>query len=85
MVEREIFNVSQTLAQIEDVNLATWSEVKRAGTPKHEIQLEIKACAQDSADMEVNGVASGQRYVRPIIINMKNWPEAEGSGPTRSM
>ena len=70
MVEREIFNVSQTLAQIEDVNLATWSEVKRAGTPKHEIQVVIKTRAQDSAEIEVNGVASGHQVVQLITIKM---------------
>ena len=43
---------------MEDVNWAPWSEVKRAGTLKREIQVEIKACAQDSVDMEVNGMAS---------------------------
>ena len=50
VVESEIFNVSQTLAQKEDdINSAPRSEVNRAGTPKH----EIKAHGQDSADMEV--------------------------------
>ena len=60
VVEWEIFNVSQTLAQTEDVNWASQSVVKRAEKPKCEIQVEIKAHAQDLADMEVNGVASGQ-------------------------
>ena len=55
---------------MEDVNWAPQSEVKRAGTPKREIQVEIKAFAQDSADMEVNGAASGQRVVWSIIVNM---------------
>ena len=40
---------------MEDVNWALRSEVKRARMPKHEIQVEIKAPAQDSAVMEVNG------------------------------
>ena len=44
--------------------------MKRAGTPKREIQVEIKAFAQDSADMEVNGVASDQWVVQSIIVNM---------------
>ena len=65
-----MFNVSQTLAQMEDVNWATLSEVKRAGTPKREIQMEIKARAQDSAVMEVNGVASRQWVVQSIIVRM---------------
>ena len=42
---------------MEDVNWAPWSEVKRAGRPKPEIQVEIKAGGKDSAVMEVNGVA----------------------------
>ena len=36
---------------------------KRAGMPKREIQVEIKAHAQDSADMEVKSVASSQWVV----------------------
>ena len=55
---------------MEDVNWALRSEVKRARMPKHEIQVEIKAPAQDSAVMEVNGVASGQHVVRSIIVRM---------------
>ena len=34
------------------------------------VETEIKAHAQHSADMEVNGVASGQRVVQSIIVNM---------------
>ena len=55
---------------MEDVNWAPRSEVIRAGTPKREIQAEIKARAQDSAVIEVNGVASGQRVVWSIIVRM---------------
>ena len=50
--------------------LSSQSEVNGAGTLKHEIQVEIKASAQVSADMEVNGVASGPGVVRSIIVNM---------------
>ena len=38
--------------------------------PKREIQVEIKAHVQDLAEMEVNGVASGQCVVQSIIVNM---------------
>ena len=68
MVEWEIFNVSQTLAHKEDINLGPRSEVNRTGTPKQEFQVVMKARAQDSADMEVNGVPSCLRVVRSIII-----------------
>ena len=47
-------------------------------------QVEIKACAQDSVDMEVNGVAFSQCVVRSITANMYVWPEDEGRGPTKS-
>ena len=55
---------------MEDVNWAPRSEVKRAGTPKRGIQIEIKACAQDSAEIKVNGVASGHQVVWSIIAKM---------------
>ena len=57
-------------AQMEDVNWAPRSAVKRAETPKHEIQVEIKARAQDSAEIEVNGVASGHGVVQSIIVKL---------------
>ena len=58
------------MAQMENVNWASQSEVIRAGTPKREIQVEIKARAQDSAVIEVNGVAYGQRVLQSIIVRM---------------
>ena len=64
-----------------DEGCELWTEVKRAGAPKHEIQVEIKASAQDSADMEVNGVASGQKVVWSVIVIMYDWSEAEGRWP----
>ena len=56
VVACETFNVSQILAQMEDVNLAPLLEVNRAGTPKHTTQVEIKAHVQDSADIKVGSV-----------------------------
>ena len=50
-------------AQTENVNWAPWSEVNGAGTPKHEIQVEIKVCAQDSAELGFYKLKPGS--VRP--------------------
>ena len=57
------------------------SMVHRGGTLKREIQVEIKAFAQDTADMEVNIVASCQPVVQSITVNMYAWLEAEGRCP----
>ena len=55
---------------MEDVNWAPRSEIIRAGTPKREIQVEIKAHTQDLAVIEVDGVASGQQVGQSIIVRM---------------
>ena len=42
-------------------------EVNRAGTPKLDIQMEMNVCAQDSADIKVNSMASVRCEVKLII------------------
>ena len=44
----------KTLAQTEEVNCAPLSEVRTAGMQNLEIQVERKAMAQDSAEIELN-------------------------------
>ena len=57
VVACETFNVSQILAQMEDVNRAPLLENSRAVTLKRANQVEIQAHAQDSEDIEVNRVS----------------------------
>ena len=65
----KISRVEQTSGQTKDVNCAPLSEVSRAGTPKPETQVEIKAQAQVSAVMEDCGTASGHLEVLSIIVS----------------
>jgi hypothetical protein len=69
VVEAEIPRIEQTPVQIEDVNWEPLSDVITAGTPNLEIQVEIRARAQDSAVMEVKGTASGHLVVLSIMVN----------------
>ena len=73
VVEWEIFNVSQTLAQKEDVNWAPRSEVKRTGMAKREIQVEIQARVENSCFCRIVGtrgrtepVETSQRTVESL-------------------
>ena len=54
----------------EDVNCAPLLEVKVAGMPNLDIQVEIKALTQVSVEIEDKGTASGQRVVLSIIVRM---------------
>ena len=76
--------MEQTSDQIEEVNWAPLSEVMRAGTPNLEIQVEMKACAQDSAVMEDRGMAYGHLEVLSIMVGIYEYPWLEGRGPTMS-
>ena len=58
VVEVETYSVEHALAQTEEVNCAPLSEARRAGIPKSETQVKIKACAYDSTEIEANGAAS---------------------------
>ena len=62
--------IRQTPAQTEDVNCAPLSEVKVAGTPNLDIQVEIKALTQASVEIEDIGTASGQPVVISIIVRI---------------
>ena len=68
VVDVDIPREEQTPAQMEDVNCATLSEVRTAGTPNLDTQVDKKARAQDSAEIELNGATSGHRVVHPIIV-----------------
>ena len=76
--------MEQTFDQMEEVNWAPLSEVRRAGTPNLEIQVEMKACAQDSAEIEDRGMTSGHLEVLSIIVRIYEYPWLEGRGPTMS-
>ena len=82
--EREMFNKEHKTPQREEVNCAPQSEVILAGTPNLEIQQEIKALVQSSAEVEDIGTASGQREVLSTMV--KRWvkPLELGRGPTKS-
>ena len=60
-VNVEIPREEQTPAQTEEVNCAPLSEVRTAGTPNLETQVDKKARAQDSAEIELNGATSGPK------------------------
>ena len=68
MVDGEIPRVEHTPAQTEEVNCVPRSEVRVADTPKREIQVEINARTQDSADIDCNGVTSGHLDVLSIMV-----------------
>ena len=68
MVDGEIPRVEHTPAHMEEVNCVPRSEVRIAGTPKREIQVEIKAQTQDSAEIDCNGATSGHLDVLSIIV-----------------
>ena len=69
---------------MEEVNWAPLSKVRRAGTTNLEIQVEMKARAQDSAEMEDRGMASGHLEVLSIMVRIYEYPWLEGRGPTMS-
>ena len=60
--------MEQTSDQTEDVNCAPGLEVRRAGTPNLETQVEIKAQAQALEVMEDSGTASNHLKVLSIIV-----------------
>ena len=80
----EIPRTEQTCYQTEEVNCAPWSEVRRAGMPNPETQVEIKAIAQVSNVMEDSGIASDFLKVLLIIVSRELYPWLAGNGPTRS-
>ena len=51
-----------------EVNWTPLSEVRMAGTPNLETQVERKALTQDYAEMEVNGATSGQQDILSIMV-----------------
>ena len=83
-MEAEIPNIEQTPVQIENVNWEPLSDVRTAGTPNLEIQVEIKAPAQDSAEMEDKGTPSSHLLVLSIMVKRNVKPCLDGRGPTRS-
>ena len=68
VVVDEIPREEQTPAQMEDVNCAPLSEVRKAGTPNLDTQVDKKARVQDSAKIELNGATSGHRVVQSIKV-----------------
>ena len=76
--------VEQTRDQREEVKWAPLSEVRVEGTPNLEIHELMKTLAQESADVEDMGMASGHLVVLSMIV--KRWvkPRWGGRGPTRS-
>ena len=76
--------MEQTSDQTAEVNWAPLSEVRRAGTPNLEIQVEMKAHAQDSTVMEDRGLASGHLKVLSIMVRIYEYPWLEERGPTMS-
>jgi hypothetical protein len=68
VVEGEIPRTEQTPFQIEDVNWEPLSDVRTAGTPNLDIQVEMKARTQDSAEIEDNGTTSGHLVVLSIMV-----------------
>ena len=44
------------------------------GTPKEEIQLEMKARAIDSAVISLSGIACGQRVKRSMMVSRYLYP-----------
>jgi len=69
VVDEEIPKAEQTPVQTEEVNWVPRSDVRVAGTPKREIQVEINARTQDSAVIDCSGATSGHRVVLSIIVN----------------
>ena len=63
-----MFSKEHKTAHREEVNCSPQSEVILAGTPNLEIQVEIKALAQSSAEVEDIGTASGQLEVLSKIV-----------------
>ena len=68
VVEAKISREEQNPDQTEEVNWAPLLEVRTAGTPNLETQVERKAQTQDSAEMEVNRATSGQQDVWVIMV-----------------
>ena len=68
VVDVEIPREEQTPAQTKDVNCVPLSEVRTAGMPNLDTQVDKKAQAQDSAEIELNGATSGHQVVRSIIV-----------------
>ena len=66
VVEGEIPKTEQTPFQIEDVNWEPLSDVRTAGIPNLDIQM--KARTQDSAEIEDNGTTSGHLVVLSIMV-----------------
>ena len=68
IVEAKIPRVAQKPDQMEEVNWAPLLELRPAGTPNLETQVERKALTQDSAEMYVIGATSSQQDVLSIIV-----------------
>ena len=69
----------------EDSNWAPRSVVMVDGTPKEEIQLEMKARAIDLVVISLSGIACGQRVKQSMMKSRYLYPCDVGSGPTMSM
>jgi hypothetical protein len=59
---------------MEEVNWLPLSEVRVSGTPNLEIQVEINARTQDSAEIEDNGTTSGHLVLLSIIVSRYEKP-----------
>ena len=68
-----------------EVKWGPLSEDMSIGTPKRAIQCPMRALAQSEVDVWANGMASGQRVVRSIMVSRCVNPSEVGSGPTKSM
>ena len=67
VVEAKIPRDKQTPDQMEEVNRVALSEMRMAGTPNLETQVERKARTQDSAEIEANKATSGQGVILSIM------------------
>ncbi len=74
----------QRAAQSEEVNCGPLLLVMMPGMPNRCIHPCRRAASQSAAVVEASGTASGQRVVLSTMVNMYEYPEERGSGPTRS-
>ena len=67
------------------MNWEPLSEDMSKGVPKCEIQCLMRARAHSVVEVLLNGMTSGQRVVRSMIVRMCENPSDGGNGPTMSM
>ena len=68
-----------------DSNWLPWSVLSDSVEPYRETQCSKNALQMVDASMSVNGIASGQREKRSMIVRQYLKPLLMGSGPTMSM